>query len=79
MEIAKIDMIYGTENGNFDLVVVNDNLEDAYNKLENFLKENYPQLNQVADILYILSASNCVLYLRKISILKINKLSYLKH
>jgi len=44
LDLAKTDMLYGTEEGNFDLVLVNDNLEEAYSKLEKFLKENYSQL-----------------------------------
>merc|ERR1719270_2796979 len=44
LDLAKTDMLYGTKEGNFDLLLVNDNLEEAYSKLEKFLKENYSQL-----------------------------------
>lgn len=45
--LAETDMEYGKETGNFDLVVVNDNLEKAYLELEKFLKEKYPSLEKV--------------------------------
>ena len=41
LDLAKTDMVYGKEKGNFDLVLVNDKLEEAYSQLEKFLKENY--------------------------------------
>lgn len=44
LDLAKTDMVYGKEKGNFDLVLVNDKLEEAYSQLEKFLKENYSQL-----------------------------------
>lgn len=34
---AALELQYGEEPGNFDLVIVNDNFEEAYEKLENFL------------------------------------------
>ena len=46
LELAKIDMEYGNAEGNFHLVLVNDNLEEAYDKLEKFLKEKYPELKR---------------------------------
>ena len=46
LELAKIDMEYGNAKGNFQLVLVNDNLEEAYDKLEKFLSERYPELKR---------------------------------
>ena len=47
LRLAVTDMEYGRATGNFDLVVVNDNLEKAYLELEKFLKEKYPSLEKV--------------------------------
>ena len=47
LTLAVTDMEYGRATGNFDLVVVNDNLEKAYLELEKFLKEKYPSLEKV--------------------------------
>merc|ERR1712156_212006 len=44
LELAKVDMEYGKAEGNFDLLIVNDKIEDAYRELETFLKERYPEL-----------------------------------
>ena len=46
LELAKIDMEYGKAEGNFDLLIVNDKIEDAYRELETFLKERYPELQK---------------------------------
>ena len=45
LEAAKVDMVYGEANGNFDLVIINDKLDEAYNKLETFLKEKYSEIS----------------------------------
>ena len=45
LEAAKVDMVYGEEKGNFDLVIINDKLDEAYNKLETFLKEKYSEIS----------------------------------
>ena len=46
LELAKVDMEYGKAEGNFDLLIVNDKIEDAYRELETFLKERYPELQK---------------------------------
>jgi len=46
IDAAKIDMEYGDTPGNFDLVIVNDNLNVAYESLEEFIKKKYPVLSQ---------------------------------
>ena len=38
---------YGTAQGNFDEVIVNDDLEEAFIKLRHVLEELYPHLQQV--------------------------------
>lgn len=45
LEAAKVDMVYGEAEGNFDLVIINDKLDEAYNKLETFLKEKYSEIS----------------------------------
>ena len=45
LEAAKVDMVYGEASGNFDLVIINDKLDEAYNKLETFLKEKYSEIS----------------------------------
>ena len=44
LKLAVTDLDYGNEEGNFDIVIVNDHLEKAYLELEKFLKEKYPSL-----------------------------------
>ena len=34
---AKVELKYGEEEGNFDIVILNDDLEEAYQKLRTFL------------------------------------------
>jgi len=41
LDLAKRDIEYGVAEGNFDIVIVNDQLEEAYEKLLKFLKERY--------------------------------------
>ena len=45
LEAAKVDMVYGEAKGNFDLVIINDKLDEAYNILETFLKEKYSEIS----------------------------------
>ena len=44
---AAKEVEYGTAPGNFDEVVVNDDLEQAFIKLRHILEELYPHLQQV--------------------------------
>ena len=44
LDRAVTDMKFGTEDGNFDLYLVNDDLSKAYTELEKFLKSRYPEL-----------------------------------
>ena len=44
---AAAEVKYGTTPGNFDEVVVNDDLEEAFLKLRHILEEFYPHLQQV--------------------------------
>ena len=39
-------MEYGEEDGNFDTVIVNDELDVAYQNLKDFLVENFEELNK---------------------------------
>ena len=39
-------MEYGEEDGNFDTVIVNDDLDTAYQNLKDFLIENFEELNK---------------------------------
>ena len=41
---AVTDIKFGEEKGNFDLYLVNDDLETAYRELEDFLKSRYSEL-----------------------------------
>ena len=41
---AVTDIKFGEEEGNFDLYLVNDDLERAYRELEDFLKSRYSEL-----------------------------------
>ena len=41
---AVTDIKFGEEEGNFDLYLVNDDLETAYRELEDFLKSRYSEL-----------------------------------
>ena len=41
---AVADIKFGEEKGNFDLYLVNDDLETAYRELEDFLKSRYSEL-----------------------------------
>ena len=44
MDRAVTDMKFGEAEGNFDLYLVNDDLNVAYTQLEQFLKSKYPDL-----------------------------------
>ena len=44
LDLAKRDVEYGTAEGNFDIIIVNDQLEEAYEKLLTFLKERYTEI-----------------------------------
>ena len=44
MDRAVIDMQFGEAEGNFDLFLVNGDLNVAYTRLEQFLKSRYPDL-----------------------------------
>lgn len=44
---ARSEIDYGTKHGNFDRVIVNDNLEIAFVHLRQILEEWYPHLNQI--------------------------------
>ena len=39
-------MEYGEEEGNFDTVIVNDDLDTAYQSLKDFLMENFEELHK---------------------------------
>ena len=41
---AVTDIKFGEEEGNFDLYLVNDDLDRAYKQLEDFLKSRYTEL-----------------------------------
>lgn len=43
LKAAQSEMDYGTTAGNFDIIVVNDDLENAYVKLKNFITKNVIQ------------------------------------
>ena len=44
LDRAVTDMKFGKTEGNFDLYLVNDDLNVAYTELEQFLKSRYPDL-----------------------------------
>jgi len=44
LELARKDMEYGEAKGNFDIVILNDDLDSAYANLLSFLKKQYPAL-----------------------------------
>ena len=44
LDRAVTDMQFGKTEGNFDLYLVNDDLNVAYTELEQFLKSKYPDL-----------------------------------
>ena len=44
LNLAKGDMEYGQAKGNFDIIIVNDELEKAYEELMKFLKEKYTEI-----------------------------------
>ena len=44
LDRAVTDMQFGKTEGNFDLYLVNDDLNVAYTELEKFLKSRYPDL-----------------------------------
>jgi len=46
LDAAKIDLEYGETPGNFDLVITNDDLNVAYETLEEFIQKKYPVLTQ---------------------------------
>ena len=37
METAKVEMKFGEQEGYFDLTLMNDDLDEAYNKLKTFI------------------------------------------
>ena len=43
---AAKEMEYGEEEGNFDVIIVNDELDAAYDKLKEFMLENVESLGQ---------------------------------
>ena len=43
---AAKEMEYGEEDGNFDTVIVNDDLDTAYQNLKDFLIESFEELNK---------------------------------
>ena len=43
---AAKEMEYGEEEGNFDTVIVNDDLDTAYQSLKDFLMENFEELHK---------------------------------
>jgi guanylate kinase len=44
MENAKKEMEYGLSEGNFDVVIVNNDLDTTYIELEKSLKSMFPEL-----------------------------------
>lgn len=59
---SKKEMDYGHEAGNFDRIFVNANLKEAFEELSEFIKENYPELDEVApDDEQKNCTSNCVI------------------
>ena len=44
LNVAPRDMEYGKADGNFDLIIVNNDLDTAYNNLLDFLKEKYTEI-----------------------------------
>jgi guanylate kinase len=44
LDLAVKDTEYGKQEGNFDIIVVNDNLDEAYAGFLAFLKDRYPSL-----------------------------------
>uniref|UniRef100_A0A3Q4MMH4 Guanylate kinase n=1 Tax=Neolamprologus brichardi TaxID=32507 RepID=A0A3Q4MMH4_NEOBR len=49
LQTAKIEMEFSKEPGAFDVIIINDNLDDAYAKLKYTLKE-YKQVQSVCDL-----------------------------
>ena len=45
MRNSELEIEYGSEPGNFDAVIVNDDLEPSYENLLNNLREWYPEIN----------------------------------
>jgi len=44
LDLATRDMEYGQTEGNFDIIIVNDDLDTAYASLMEFLKEKYTEI-----------------------------------
>jgi len=44
LNVAPRDMEYGKADGNFDLIIVNNDLDTAYKNLLDFLKEKYTEI-----------------------------------
>jgi len=44
LNLATRDMEYGQTEGNFDIIIVNDELQSAYDNLMEFLKEKYTEI-----------------------------------
>ena len=44
LNLATRDMEYGQTKGNFDIIIVNDELDTAYASLMEFLKEKYTEI-----------------------------------
>ena len=44
LDLATRDMEYGQTEGNFDIIIVNDDLDAAYASLMEFLKEKYTEI-----------------------------------
>lgn len=46
---AKIELEYGEQSGNFDIVIMNDNLDEAYKKLHSFISTELNKITQKDD------------------------------
>ena len=44
LDLAKQDIKFGEDEGNFDIIIVNDELENAYAKLIEFLQNKYTEV-----------------------------------
>lgn len=46
---AAAEMDYGKEPGNFDIVIINEDLDDAYSKLKTFLEPEMEKITENTD------------------------------
>ena len=50
LQRAQLELDYGSVPGNFDLVIVNDNVDKASKELNDFMADKVEELNKVKNI-----------------------------